>query len=124
MLLYHYGDRFQKGRGLGSLFAGLIKTIVPMTKTFLKSSTGQTLKNVALKTASDFASDVVSGKNIKDAAKDNLSQAKATIGTYVKRKLGVDLDDDNEDDIKQPVKKKLKVNKKKGKFNLLNEDDE
>lgn len=118
MLSYHFGDPFQRGRGLGSFFSGLFKKLIPIASTFFKSPTGQTIKDVAISTASNFATDVFKGKNVKNSAQENLMQAKDQIGEALKRKFGTSANK-NSDIV---VKKKRKKNRNnKEKFNLLDE---
>ena len=121
---YHSGDIYQRGSGLGSFFSGLFKSVVPLAKSFLKSSTGQTLKNVALSTASNVAKDIIEGRNVKESAKENLGDAKQKIKTLIKKKFDLDPD---EIQPTQPPKRKSRNKKvigskiKKLKFNLLDE---
>ena len=54
------GRRYQRGHGLGSIFAGLFKAAMPLLKKGAK-----TLGREALKTGLNIAGDVVQGRNIK-----------------------------------------------------------
>ena len=87
MLAYHYGHPYQRGQGLGNLFSGFLKRLIPLSRTFFKSKPGKILKDVALNTASHFAQDVLSGKNVKSSAKENLSEAKTNLGQLLKQTL-------------------------------------
>lgn len=110
MLSYHFGDPYQKGQGIGSFFSGLFKKLIPMAASFFQSPTGQKIKDVAVSTVSNIATDVFKGKNIKNSAKENLINAKDKIGEALKRKF-------ESSDSSVVSKKKLKKNK--GKFNIL-----
>jgi len=59
------GVPYQRGSGLGSLFRGIFRTILPVAK-----SVGKTVGKAALTTGAQIASDVVSGKDIKEAAEE------------------------------------------------------
>lgn len=118
MLAYHSGEIFQRGQGLGNFFSGLFKSVLPVASSFLKSSAGKVLKDVALSTASNLASDIIKGKNVKNSAVENLSSAKNKISSYLKRKFA---EDPEELEIIEPKYKKArkKVKRKNVKFNLL-----
>lgn len=120
MLMHHSGVPYQQGEGLGNLFRGLFRTIVPVAKSFMSSSTGQALKNVAIDTAKNLASDVLEGNNVKESAAARLSAAKRDISSLISDKI-------NDPPTKKPrtVKKRRKKKKLVGlktnaKFNLLN----
>ena len=57
------GIPYQRGTGLGSLFRGLFRTILPVAK-----SVGKTVGRTALSTGAEIASDVLAGKDLKEAA--------------------------------------------------------
>lgn len=119
--MHHYGDPYQYGQGLGNIFGGLIKTIIPAARSFFKSSAGKTIKDVALQTASNLASDIIQGKNVKSSAVENLKSAKKQVGDFLNKRLNAS---DNTT-TKQPPKKKRRKNIKKKvkkvnyKYNLL-----
>jgi len=54
---------YQRGAGLGSLFKGLFRAILPLAK-----SVGKTVGRQALSTGAQIASDVVAGKSLGDSA--------------------------------------------------------
>ena len=54
----------QKGYGLGGMFGTIARTVMPLVKRGAKA-----LGNILLNTGVNFASDVVAGKNVKQAAK-------------------------------------------------------
>ena len=58
------GNRVQRGHGLGNMFKGLLKSVVPLVKSGAKS-----LGKQALSTGLDITRDVLSGQNFKDAAR-------------------------------------------------------
>ena len=63
-LPYFTGSRVQRGHGFGSLFGGLLRTVAPLIKRGALA-----LGNRALKTGAQIAGDVLSGENIRTAAK-------------------------------------------------------
>ena len=67
---YFAGARVQQSYGLGNLFSSTAKSVLPLVKKGAK-----TLGKQILQSGVDFASNVLQGKNIKQAAID---QAKAT----------------------------------------------
>ena len=54
------GNRVQRGHGLGSMFKGLLKSVVPLVKSGAKS-----LGKQALSTGLDITRDVLSGKKFQ-----------------------------------------------------------
>jgi len=59
------GLPYQRGAGLGSLFRGLFRAILPVAK-----SGGKSVGRQALQTGTEIASDVLAGKSLKDAAEE------------------------------------------------------
>ena len=69
-LPYFAGAQYQRGHGLGSLFGGLLRNAMPRIKIG-----AVTLGKGALKTGVRIAGDVLSGQNIKTAAKRRITDA-------------------------------------------------
>ena len=63
-LPYFAGARVQRGHGFGSLLGGLLRTVAPLIKRGALA-----LGNRALKTGAQIAGDILSGENIRTAAK-------------------------------------------------------
>jgi uncharacterized protein YidB (DUF937 family) len=59
----------QVGYGIGGLFKSLARTIMPMVK-----SGAKTLGKAALNTGANVLGDVLSGKNVKEAAKSRVNE--------------------------------------------------
>lgn len=88
---YYTGVQYQRGNGIGSIFASIGRAVLPLLK-----SGAKTVGKEVLKSGAQFASDVASGKNVKQAALrraketgSNLFQRIATPGrldTPIKRK--------------------------------------
>lgn len=106
---YHTGLRQQRGRGLGSIFAGLIRGFAPLArkglqfgKQILGSSLVKNVANTALesgkKAAINLAADLLEGKNIKNTAQNELDEAKNKIASTLRGQ--------------GPRKRKRKLNKK------------
>ena len=69
-LPYFAGAQYQRGHGLGSLFGGLLRSVMPLLKRGAVA-----LGRGALKTGVRIADDVLSGQNIKTAAKRRVTDA-------------------------------------------------
>ena len=63
-LPYFAGARVQRGHGFGSLFGGLLRSVAPLIKRGALA-----LGNRALMTGAQIAGDILSGENIRTAAK-------------------------------------------------------
>ena len=72
-LPYFAGAQYQRGHGLGSLFSGLLRSAMPLIKRGAVA-----LGRGALKTGVRIAADVLSGQNIKTAAKRRVTDAVLT----------------------------------------------
>ena len=69
----------QKGYGLGALFRSVTRSVMPLVKRGTKA-----LGNIALNTGANFASDVIAGKNVKQAVKQ-AAKARALEGVNTAR---------------------------------------
>ena len=69
-LPYFAGAQYQRGHGLGSLFGSLLRSAMPLIKRGAVA-----LGKGALKTGDRIAGDVLSGQNIKTAAKRRVTDA-------------------------------------------------
>ena len=67
---YFAGARVQQGYGLGNLFSSIAKSVLPLVKKGAK-----TLGKQVLQSGVEFASDVLHGKNAKQAAIDQARAA-------------------------------------------------
>ena len=72
-LPYFAGAQYLRGHGLGSLFSGLLRSAMPLIKRGAVA-----LGKGALKTGVRIAGDVLSGQNIKTAAKRRVTDALLT----------------------------------------------
>ena len=72
------GPSYQKGYGIGSIIGGLFKSVLPVLKStalpMLKSG-AKRLGKTALKTGFNILSEGLDGKNVKQSAIRNLTQA-------------------------------------------------
>ena len=57
------GPRYQKGYGLGNIFSSIAKTVLPLVKSGAKA-----IGKEVLRSGAGFASDLLAGKNAKQAA--------------------------------------------------------
>ena len=104
---YHRGPRWQQGAGIGSLFSGIFRGLMPVAKSAIKTigkvaksnvvkSAGRTLKNAAVETALDALDGKPVGQRAKQQLKTatrnillnaaNQSESKGNIPTSKKRK--------------------------------------
>jgi len=92
---YHIGARYQKGRGIGSLFSGLMRGFSPLAqmglsfgKKLINSDLAKSITGTALDTgkklALNMAADLLEGKNVKDSAQAQLNEAKKSIATTLR----------------------------------------
>ena len=76
------GMRYQRGAGLGSIFRGLFRFLLPVAK-----SAGKAVGKQALATGAQIASDVVAGTDIKTAAKRRARAGAAKLMKRAARKI-------------------------------------
>ena len=92
---YHYGPAIQQGAGLGSIFSGLMRTLIPAAKQGVKTlgkiaknknvrSVGNYIKKQATQAAIDTALEALEGKKVGTAAKERLKSASKSILQSVK----------------------------------------
>ena len=111
------GERFQRGRGIGGLLGlakGLFKPVIQSISKAAKSTTdkavGRALKNQAIETATNLATDILSGNSLKEGVEREVNNIK---GRAV---LGLQhLGEDKEDNYRYKKKKNKKVQNRKGK---------
>ena len=77
---YFSGARTQQGYGLGNLFSSIAESVLPLVKSGAKAVGKKILQGV------DFASDVLNGKNAKQAAIDRAKSAGSNLLQAAKRK--------------------------------------
>ena len=78
---YFSGARIQQGYGLGNLFSSIAKSVLLLVKSGAKAVGKQVLQSGV-----DFASDVLNGKNAKQAAIDREKSAGSNLLRAAKRK--------------------------------------
>lgn len=87
---YHRGPPIQHGAGLGSIFSGLWRTLVPVAKSAVKTigniatspgakSLGKVIKNQVKQAAVETALDALDGKSAGSSAKNRLKSATRNI---------------------------------------------
>ncbi len=92
---FHQGSDFQRGRGFGSLFSGLFRSLVPIAKAgahlgkrVLRSDFVKNLSSQALDVGKDMvkniAADVLSGKKFTESAEQELNVAKKKVGEAIR----------------------------------------
>ena len=77
------GERFQRGRGMGELlrlaeclFKPAIESIGRVVKSNMEKATGYALKNQAIDTAKNLATDVLNGNPLKEGVKREVNNIK------------------------------------------------
>lgn len=130
-MYFHQGADFQRGRGFGSLFSGLFRSLVPIAKAganigrrVLKSDFVRNLSSQALNVGKDMvkniAADVIEGKNFQESAENNINYAKKNIAEALR---GSGIIHDSGNILGKRKKRSVSTNRKKMKmlksFNLL-----
>ena len=125
------GERFQRGRGIGGLLRlakGLFKPAIESIGRVVRSNTGQAignaLKNQAIDTAKNLATDVLSGNNLKEGVKREVHNIKnrAALGIQqLNKKQEIKCRESKRqskevENSKSKSKRKTKVNKRVGKW--------
>ena len=80
---YFAGARVQQGYGLGNLFSSIAKRVLPLVK-----KSAKTLGKQVLQSGVEFASDVLHGKNAKQAAIDQARAAGSNLLQAAQQKIG------------------------------------
>jgi len=92
---FHQGIELQRGRGFGSLFAGLFRSLIPIAKAglnagkrVLQSDFARNLGSKAFDVGKDMvkniASDVLAGQAFKTTASNEINEAKKKISEAIK----------------------------------------
>ena len=125
------GERFQRGRGIGGLLRlakGLFKPAIESIGRVVRSNTGQAignaLKNQAIDTAKNLATDVLTGNNLKEGVKREVHNIKnrAALGIQqLNKKQEIKCRESKRQskevqNSKSKSKRKTKVNKRAGKW--------
>ena len=93
-MIVHRGDRFQRGRGFGSFFASVFRTLRPLVSMGLSTgkkiltsdaakSIGRTALDIGKSAAKNVAVDVLTGKNVKESVDKELEVAKDKIAKKI-----------------------------------------
>lgn len=94
-MLIHRGERYQVGRGLGSLFSGLFRTLRPLfskglatgqrlLSSNLAKKVGSTALDIGKRAATNIAVDILEGKNVKESLNKELETAKSDIANKIR----------------------------------------
>ena len=125
------GERFQRGRGIGGLLRlakGLFKPAIESIGRAVRSNTGQAignaLKNQAIDTAKNLATDVLTGSNLREGVKREVHNIKnrAALGIQqLNKKQEIKCPESKRQskevqNSKSRSKRKTKVNKRAGKW--------
>jgi hypothetical protein len=97
MYQVHRNPYLQRGAGIGSIFSGLFRSVMPVLSSLgrtLFGSTdaakgfGKTLADTAVKSGLNVAADAISGQNVGEALKKHLGSARQEVAQAVR--LGAD----------------------------------
>lgn len=122
---FHTGARYQRGRGLGALFGGLLRGFAPLARMGLSAgkrlinsdvvkNIGSTLADSGRKAVTNIAADFLEGKNVAQTAQEELAETRKRLastlrGSGKKRK-------------KKSCQSSLCSIKKRRRYNLLDDD--
>ena len=92
---FHAGARYQRGRGLGSIFGGLMRGFTPLlSKGFalgkkilssdLAKNIGSTLLESGTHAVKNLTADLLEGNDVKTTAQEELNQAKKKIASTLR----------------------------------------
>jgi hypothetical protein len=92
---FHAGARYQRGRGLGSIFGGLMRGFMPVLSKGLSfgkkiigsdiaKNIGGTLLESGTRAAKNLAADLLEGKDVRMSAQDELNEAKKKIASTLR----------------------------------------
>lgn len=92
---FHAGARYQRGRGLGSIFGGLMRGFMPVLSKGLSigkkilgsdiaKNIGGTLLDSGTRAAKNLAADLLEGKDVRMSAQDELNEAKKKIASTLR----------------------------------------
>jgi hypothetical protein len=92
---FHAGARYQRGRGLGSIFGGLMRGFMPVLSKGLAfgkkiigsdiaKNIGGTLLESGTRAAKNLAADLLEGKDVRMSAQDELNEAKKKIASTLR----------------------------------------
>ena len=114
------GERFQRGRGIGGLLRlakGLFKPAIETIGRAVKSNTGKAvgrvLKKQAIETATNLATDILSGNSLKEGVEREVNNIKGKAALHIQQ-LGEDKKKNNCRELKRKTKK-VENSKSKGK---------
>ena len=87
---YHSGRKIQRGKGIGSIFNSIFRTILPIGKKIVTSATAKSLaksvRDSLANAAINTVGDVIEGDNLKEAAQKRLNESRKQIGAVIKKR--------------------------------------
>jgi hypothetical protein len=118
----YYGARYQRGKGISSMFKSFARWTLPVAKTHLVPVLKDAAKFVgseAIKTAANIATDAIDGKELNESVKE---RAKESICSLSEKTQAIIQKGGNEYNIKGIIKKR-KRSKKKLRFKNVKYND-
>ena len=90
VLPYHRGVLFQKGRGIGGIFSSLLRTLLPIGKTIIKSAPsiikstskspiGRKLRKSAKRVALNTAKNLIKSGDVNKTFKKSIEESKREV---------------------------------------------
>jgi len=94
-MIVHRGERFQAGRGIGSLFSGLLRGLKPLVSMGLSTGKkilgsqlvrdiGSTALEMGKDTLKNVAADLIEGKDVHETLNKELNNAKSQIASTIR----------------------------------------
>jgi hypothetical protein len=91
----HRGQFLQRGRGLGSIFSGLFRNVLPMFSSIGRSifgspvvkNVGKSLLDSTVRGGLNLAADAIGGEDIKESFKKQLGSARQEVSDAVRREV-------------------------------------
>ena len=99
VLPYHRGVLFQKGRGIGGIFSSLLRTLLPIGKTIIKSAPsiikstskspiGRKLRKSAKKVALNTAKNLIKSGDVNKTFKKSIEESKKEVEDVLRGSKG------------------------------------
>jgi len=99
VLPYHRGVLFQKGRGIGGIFSSLLRTLLPIGRTLIKSTPsiikstakspiGRKLRKSAKKVALNTAKNLIKSGDVNKTFKKSIEESKKEVEDVLRGSKG------------------------------------
>jgi hypothetical protein len=127
---FHAGARYQRGRGLGSIFGGLLRGFMPILSrgmsvgkklltSDLAKNIGNTLMDTGARAAKNVTADLLEGRDFRNTAQEELNEAKKKIASTLR---GSGKGTKRKKSCQKSICAAKKRQRKNTPYNLLNDD--